>query len=147
MTVPTSGKGKNINLLTAANPMDAYNMPEITLGTIKAADGKTDLYYRLIKPVNYDPNKKYPAVIYVYGGPHAQMIHNVRNYGAGGWDIYMAQLGYVMLTVDSRGSDNRGLEFVLPIPGKCPMAAVTFCSCNPVCMPVTKDATVAASVP
>ena len=109
--VPTSGKGKNINLLTAANPMDAYNMPEITLGTIKAADGKTDLYYRLIKPVDYDPNKKYPAVIYVYGGPHAQMIHNVRNYGAGGWDIYMAQLGYVMLTVDSRGSDNRGLEF------------------------------------
>mgnify|MGYP002560615947 CR=1 FL=1 len=109
--VPTSGKGKNINLLTAANPMDAYNMPEITLGTIKAADGKTDLYYRLIKPVNYDPNKIYPAVIYVYGGPHAQMIHNVRNYGAGGWDIYMAQLGYVMLTVDSRGSDNRGLEF------------------------------------
>ena len=109
--VPTSGKGKNINLLTATNPMDAYNMPEITLGTIKAADGKTDLYYRLVKPVNYDPNKKYPAVIYVYGGPHAQMIHNVRNYGAGGWDIYMAQLGYVMLTVDSRGSDNRGREF------------------------------------
>lgn len=109
--VPVSGKGKNVNLLTATNPMDDYNMPEITLGTIKAADGKTDLYYRLVKPVNFDPNKKYPAVIYVYGGPHAQMIHNVRNYGAGGWDIYMAQLGYVMLTVDNRGSDNRGLEF------------------------------------
>lgn len=109
--VPTSGKGKSLNLLTATNPMDAYNMPEITVGTFKAADGKTDLYYRLVKPVNFDPNKKYPAVIYVYGGPHAQMIHNVRNYGAGGWDIYMAQLGYVMLTVDNRGSDNRGLEF------------------------------------
>ena len=109
--VTVSGKGKNVNLLTATNPMDDYNMPEITLGTIKAADGKTDLYYRLVKPVNFDPNKKYPAVIYVYGGPHAQMIHNVRNYGAGGWDIYMAQLGYVMLTVDNRGSDNRGLEF------------------------------------
>lgn len=109
--VPTSGKGKTVNLLTATNPMEAYNMPEITLGTLKAADGKTDLYYRLVKPVNFDPNKKYPAVIYVYGGPHAQMIHNVRNYGAGGWDIYMAQLGYVMLTVDGRGSDNRGLEF------------------------------------
>lgn len=109
--VPVSGKGKSVNLLTATNPMDDYNMPEITLGTIKAADGKTDLYYRLVKPVNFDPNKKYPAVIYVYGGPHAQMIHNVRNYGAGGWDIYMAQLGYVMLTVDNRGSDNRGLEF------------------------------------
>lgn len=109
--VPTTGKGKALNLLTATNPMEAYNLPEITLGTIKAADGQTDLYYRLVKPVNFDPNKKYPAVIYVYGGPHAQMIHNVRNYGAGGWDIYMAQLGYVMLTVDSRGSDNRGLAF------------------------------------
>ena len=109
--VPVSGKGKSINLLAAANPMDAYDMPEITVGTIKAADGKTDLYYRLVKPVDFDPARKYPAVIYVYGGPHAQMIHNVRNYGAGGWDIYMAQLGYVILTVDNRGSDNRGLEF------------------------------------
>ena len=109
--LPTSGKGKSHNLLTAENPMDAYQMPEITLGTIKAADGKTDLYYRLVKPVNFDANKKYPAVIYVYGGPHAQMITDVRNYGAGGWDIYMAQLGYVMLTVDNRGSANRGLEF------------------------------------
>lgn len=109
--VTTNGKGKALNLLTATNPMEAYNLPEITLGTLKAADGKTDLYYRLVKPVNFDPNKKYPAVIYVYGGPHAQMIHNVRNYGAGGWDLYMAQLGYVMLTVDNRGSENRGLEF------------------------------------
>ena len=109
--LPVSGKGKSHNLLTAENPMDAYNMPEITLGTIKAADGETDLYYRLVKPVNFDANKKYPAVIYVYGGPHAQMITDVRNYGAGGWDIYMAQLGYVMLTVDNRGSSNRGLEF------------------------------------
>lgn len=109
--LPTSGKGKSINLLTAENPMDAYQMPEITLGTIKATDGKTDLYYRLVKPVNFDASKKYPAVIYVYGGPHAQMITDVRNYGAGGWDIYMAQLGYVMLTVDNRGSSNRGLEF------------------------------------
>ena len=109
--LPVSGKGKSHNLLTAENPMNAYNMPEITLGTIKAGDGKTDLYYRLVKPVNFDANKKYPAVIYVYGGPHAQMITDVRNYGAGGWDIYMAQLGYVMLTVDNRGSANRGLEF------------------------------------
>lgn len=90
---------------------DGYNMPEITIGTIKAADGKTDLYYRLIKPVNFDPNKKYPAIIYVYGGPHAQMIHNTRFYDARGWDLYMAQQGYVMLTVDSRGSDNRGIRF------------------------------------
>lgn len=109
--LPTNGK-TGINLLTATDPMkEQYNLPEITLGTIKAADGKTDLYYRLIKPVNFDPNKKYPAIIYVYGGPHAQLIHNNRFYDARGWDLYMAQKGYVMLTVDSRGSDNRGLEF------------------------------------
>ena len=109
--LPVSGKGKKVELLSATNPMDEYNMPEITVGTIKAADGKTDLYYRLIKPLNFDANQKYPAVIYVYGGPHAQMITDERNYGARGWDIYMAQLGYVMLTVDNRGSENRGLEF------------------------------------
>ena len=109
--LPTNGK-TGVNLLTTTDPMkEQYNLPEITLGTIKAADGKTDLYYRLIKPVNFDPNKKYPAIIYVYGGPHAQLIHNNRFYDARGWDLYMAQKGYVMLTVDSRGSDNRGLEF------------------------------------
>ena len=110
-TYATTGKGKVNTLLDAENPMDAYNHPEVTLGTIKAADGKTDLYYRLIKPLNFDPQKKYPAVIYVYGGPHAQLITDVQNYGAGGWDMYMAQEGYVMLTVDGRGSSNRGLEF------------------------------------
>ncbi|MDQ9814165.1 hypothetical protein RFZ01_06970, partial [Acinetobacter pittii] len=51
--VTTNGKGKALNLLTATNPMEAYNLPEITLGTLKAADGKTDLYYRLVKPVNF----------------------------------------------------------------------------------------------
>ena len=110
--IQTTGKGKVIaNLLTAEHPMEAYNMPEITLGTIKAADGKTDLYYRLVKPVNFNINKKYPAIIYVYGGPHAQQITDTYNYGVRGWDLYMAQLGYVMLTVDNRGSANRGLEF------------------------------------
>lgn len=109
--LPTNGK-KGVNLLTATDPMyEQYNMPEITIGTIKAADGVTDLYYRLIKPVDFDPNKKYPAIIYVYGGPHAQLIHNNRFYDARGWDLYMAQKGYVMLTVDSRGSDNRGVKF------------------------------------
>lgn len=109
--LPTTGK-KGITLFTAIDPLkEKYNLPEITVGTIKAADGETDLYYRLIKPVNFDPNKKYPAIIYVYGGPHAQMIHNTRFYDARGWDLYMAQQDYVMLTVDNRGSDNRGIKF------------------------------------
>lgn len=109
--LPTNGK-KGTTLLKADDPMSSqFKLPEITIGTFKAADGTTNLYYRLIKPVDFDPNKKYPAIIYVYGGPHAQLIHNTRFYDARGWDLYMAQKGYVMLTVDSRGSDNRGLAF------------------------------------
>ena len=109
--LPTSGR-KGITLLTSTDPMkERFDLPEISVGTIKAADGVTDLYYRLIKPTDFDPNKKYPAIIYVYGGPHAQLIHNNRFYDARGWDLYMAQKGYVMLTVDGRGSDNRGLKF------------------------------------
>ena len=109
--VATSNSKVTKNLFTAEDPWKGFNVPEIETGTIKAGDGKTDLYYRLIKPVNFDPNKKYPAIIYVYGGPHAQMLSNNFRYAARGWDIYMAQLGYVMLTVDNRGSENRGLEF------------------------------------
>lgn len=103
--------GKTANLLIAKNPYDGYDMPLIETGTIKAADGVTDLYYRLAKPSDFDPNKKYPAIVYVYGGPHAQMIHNTFNWDARGWDIYMAQKGYIMFTLDNRGSDNRGKEF------------------------------------
>ena len=104
------GKTKN-TLLDAPNPWKGFDAPEITVGTLKAADGVTDLYYRLVKPVGFDPAKKYPVVIYVYGGPHAQMIQNSWNYAVRGWDIYMAQKGYVVFTVDNRGSSNRGLVF------------------------------------
>ena len=104
--------GKAIStLLTAENPLAKYKMPTLKIGTIKADDGKTDLYYRLITPPDFDPNKKYPAIVYVYGGPHAQMITNSRFGGAAGWDMYMAQEGYVMFTLDNRGSANRGFEF------------------------------------
>lgn len=102
---------KNIPLLTAADPFEGYKMPIIETGTIKAADGVTDLYYRLVKPADLDPNKKYPAIVYVYGGPHAQMVTGGWQNGARGWDIYMANKGYIMFCLDNRGSENRGLEF------------------------------------
>ena len=102
---------KSINLLTAENPYQDFSMPSIEVGTIKAADGVTDLYYRIIKPADFDPNKKYPTIIYVYGGPHAQMVTGGWQNGARGWDIYMANKGYIMFSLDNRGSDNRGLEF------------------------------------
>ena len=95
----------------AVDPMEGCTVPQIELGTIKAADGITDLYYRLTKPTNFDENKKYPTVVYVYGGPHAQMIHDSYHWDADGRDIYMAQHGYVCFTLDNRGSSNRGLDF------------------------------------
>jgi dipeptidyl-peptidase-4 len=104
-------KGLSVNLLTAENPFKDFDMPAIETGTIKAADGVTDLYYRLIKPAGFDPDKKYPTIVYVYGGPHAQLITGSFQYNAGGWDIYMATKGYVMFTLDNRGSGNRGLAF------------------------------------
>ena len=103
--------GKSSNLLTAKAPFEGYRMPSIETGTLKAADGATDLYYRIIKPADFDPSKKYPAIVYVYGGPHAQMVNNSWMNAARGWDIYMANKGYIMLSVDNRGSDNRGLAF------------------------------------
>ncbi len=95
----------------ASNPLTDYKMPTAELVEIIAADGKTTLHGRLIKPVDFDPNKKYPVVIYVYGGPHAQMVQNRWLGGTGLWDYYMAQKGYVMFTLDNRGSANRGFEF------------------------------------
>lgn len=102
---------KSINLLTAKDPYEGYEMPTFETGTIKAADGTTDLYYRLMKPANFDPTKKYPVIVYVYGGPHAQCVTGGWENGARGWDIYMANKGYIMFTIDNRGSSNRGLEF------------------------------------
>lgn len=104
-------KGKSLNLLTAEDPFKEYIMPSIETGTLKAADGITDLYYRMVKPADFDPNQTYPAIVYVYGGPHAQNITNGWQHATRGWDIYMANKGYILFTVDNRGSSNRGLEF------------------------------------
>ncbi len=107
------------NILTAENPYKNYTLGNLTIGTIKAADDKTDLYYRLITPPNYDKTKKYPVIVYVYGGPHAQLIENSWLGGASLWDFYMAQKGYILFTVDNRGSDNRGFEFESIIHRNC----------------------------
>lgn len=109
--VVSTSNGKATNVFSASDPWESYEVPEIKVGTIKAADGVTDLYYRLILPTNFDPAKKYPAVVYVYGGPHAHNVDASRRWAARGWDIYMATKGYVMFCLDNRGSENRGLEF------------------------------------
>lgn len=95
----------------AKNPFKDKELPEIELGSLKANDNTTDLYYRLVKPTNFDPNKKYPVIIYVYGGPHSQMINNSWMGQVRGWDIYMAEKGYIVFTLDNRGTSYRGLDF------------------------------------
>lgn len=107
----STSKVVQTTLHSDADPWKEYNVPQITSGTIKAADGITDLYYRLVKPVGFDPNKKYPTVVYVYGGPHAHNVEASWNYQTRPWEIYMAQRGYVIFVVDNRGSENRGFAF------------------------------------
>ncbi|MDR0976316.1 MAG: DPP IV N-terminal domain-containing protein [Prevotellaceae bacterium] len=116
-TVPRSinlsetARPRSINLLTAADPYKDFTLPSVEVGTLKAADGTTDLYYRITRPADFDPTKKYPVMIYVYGGPHAQMINATYRYGVGGYHLYMASRGYIVFTLDNRGSSNRGREF------------------------------------
>lgn len=103
--------GKATVLLESKNKYDGYEIGTSEIKTIKAADGTTDLYTRLIKPSNFDPNKKYPVLVYVYGGPHAQLITNSYLDGANLWMYWMAEQGYLVFTVDNRGSENRGKAF------------------------------------
>ncbi|MBD2715533.1 DPP IV N-terminal domain-containing protein [Microvirga sp. STR05] len=98
-------------LLNAENPLTGYALGETKLVTIKAADGTTDLYGRLTTPPNFDPAKKYPTVVYLYGGPHVQLVTDSWLGGGNLWMQLMAQKGYVVFTVDSRGSGNRGSAF------------------------------------
>ena len=112
-------KGKFVNRLhEAENPLKDYNIGETTLGTLKAEDGQT-LYTRLIKPYNFDSSKKYPVIVYVYGGPHAQLITDTWTAGAGIYLNYLAQEGFLVFTLDNRGSADRGEAFEQCIHRQC----------------------------
>ena len=104
-------KRSNKTLFQAEDPWKDYDVPEYSCGIIKAADGVTDLYYRMVKPVGFDPSKRYPTVIYVYGGPHARNVEASWHYMSRGWETYMAQKGYLLFILDNRGSKDRGLAF------------------------------------
>lgn len=96
-------------LLWDTTSLKGYDLPQVSIGSLKNANGD-DLYYRLLKPINFDSNKKYPVFYYVYGGPHSQLVTN--SWLSGGHFLhYMAQKGYVVFTLDNRGTANRGFEF------------------------------------
>ena len=103
--------GKVQRLLTAEDPWKDYKQPLFECGSIKAADGKTDLYYRMVKPHDFDATKKYPTVVYVYGGPHAHNVEAAWHWYSRSWETYMAQKGYIVFILDNRGSENRGRDF------------------------------------
>ncbi len=109
--VINTSTGKRNMIFSAPDPWKGYEVPEYSCGTIKAADGTTDLYYRMVKPAGFDPTKKYPTVVYVYGGPHAHNIDARWHYMSRSWETYMAQKGYLLFILDNRGSENRGLAF------------------------------------
>ena len=105
-----TNKGKILHTLQKnKDPLKDYNLGKTEIITIKAKDG-TDLFCRMIKPIDFDPKQHYPVLVYVYGGPHAQLITESW-LGAGLWLNYMAQQGYIVWTLDNRGSANRGFEF------------------------------------
>lgn len=84
----------------------------VEFGTLTAADGRTPLHYSLIKPPGFDPARRYPVLVYVYGGPAAQTVTDSwPGRGDHFFNQYMAQQGYVVFSLDNRGTPRRGAAF------------------------------------
>lgn len=92
------------------NPLSDYKLGETNLVELKTENNIT-LYGRLITPPNFDPGRKYPVIIYVYGGPHSQLVNRSWLYGGSIYMNYLAQKDYIVFTLDNRGTANRGFEF------------------------------------
>ena len=111
ISVNNVSTAKRNDIFRSPNPWVGYNVPEYSCGKIKAADGQTDLYYRMVKPIGFDPAKKYPTIVYVYGGPGLRNVEAGWHYSSRSWETYMAQKGYLVFILDNRGSCDRGREF------------------------------------
>lgn len=107
--ISTKGS-KPKNFYKADNPIKDYQLGKWNLFTIKNSEG-TDLYCRMFKPVNFDSTKKYPVLVYLYNGPHSQMVTNTWMAGGELWYQYMAQKGFIVFTLDGRGTSYRGKAF------------------------------------
>ena len=97
-------------LVDAADPLKGTTVGKIELLTIPGENGDV-LNARLIKPSHFDAAKKYPVLIYVYGGPHVQLVSSSFLGGAPLWMMEAAERGYLVWTVDGHGSQNRGRDF------------------------------------
>ena len=109
--VTSTNRPAPVTLLDAPDPWADYPQPQFDHGNIMAADGTTTLHYRMVRPADFDPQKKYPTVVYVYGGPHAHNVDASWHWYSRSWETYMAQKGYIIFVLDNRGSENRGRDF------------------------------------
>ena len=114
----TDGK-VNEKVFEADDPLKGYASCQVELGTVPSADGQFQNYYRLIYPKNFDPAKKYPVILYVYGGPHSQMVQDSWLGQIRMWEMLMAQKGYLVYVQDNRGTQNRGAAFEKAINRQC----------------------------
>ncbi|MBS1651491.1 MAG: DPP IV N-terminal domain-containing protein [Bacteroidetes bacterium] len=101
---------KSSTIFKAENPIKEFSCGTWNLFSIKNNQG-IDLYCRLFKPINFDSTKKYPVIVYLYNGPHSQLVTNTWLAGGELWYQYMAQKGYIIFTLDGRGTSYRGKEF------------------------------------
>lgn len=112
MTLVKNSDGSLIQkVLEAIDPLDEYAQCRVELGSVPSADGKFSNSYRLFYPRGYDPSKQYPLIVYVYGGPHSQMVRNSWLGNIRMWEMLMAQKGYFVYVQDNRGTSNRGAAY------------------------------------
>ncbi len=109
-SVLSKSNGTEVRVFHAPDLSDVneYDILPTEIVSLKASDG-TPLYARLIKPANFDPAKKYPAVVMVYGGPGVQEVTDT--WQGLSWDQLLANKGYVIWQLDNRGSNGRGHKF------------------------------------
>ncbi len=110
IAVYTSSGKKVQTIKQSENPLKDYKLGQLSIFKLKNKNGD-DLFCRMFKPVDFDSTKKYPAIVYLYGGPNVQLVNNTWNGGGDMWLQYMAEHGFVVFTMDSRGSANRGEAF------------------------------------
>ncbi len=110
-TVLLNEKAESLRLIAEdINPLKEFILGKTSFVTLKADDG-SDLYGRLILPLGFDASKKYPVLVYVYGGPHSQLVTNTWLGGANLYLNYLATKGYIVWTMDNHGTSNRGADF------------------------------------
>jgi dipeptidyl-peptidase-4 len=103
--------GKQIRqVFDAKNPLANYDTPLIEYVSLSDVDG-TPLHGRILRPANIEAGKKLPVIVYLYGGPHLQLVNKGWHWGVQNWMLYAAQQGYVVFSVDNKGSSDRGRDF------------------------------------